>query len=106
MRVKFLPLLILASLGNLTTSLLLIGLSLRLRRWGQAVLFTVNLLMIFALQPIAMITPKSLALHWTEQSLTALGMAALALAAYRLWRQAGSDRPPGLTDRDISAADT
>ena len=102
----FLPLLILASLGNLTTSLLLIGLSLRLRWWGQAVLFTVNLLMIFALQPIAMITPKSLALHWTEQSLTALGTAALALGAYRLWRLAGSDRPPGHTDRGISAADT
>ncbi len=102
----FLPLLILASLGNLTTSLLLIGLSLRLRWWGQAVLFTVNLLMIFALQPIAMITPKSLALHWTEQSLTALGTAALALAAYRLWRLAGSDRPPGHTDRGISAANT
>ena len=90
----FLPLLILASLGNLTTSLLLIGLSLRLRRWGHAVLFTVNLLMIFALQPIAMNSSKSLVLHWTEQSLTALGMAALALAAYRLWRSAGSDRPP------------
>ena len=102
----FLPLLILASLGNLTTSLLLIGLSLRLRWWGQAVLFSVNLLMIFALQPIAMITPKSLTLHWTEQSLTALGTAALALGAYRLWRLAGSDRPPGHTDRGISAADT
>ena len=63
MRVKFLPLLILASLGNLTTSLLLIGLSLRLRRWGQAVLFTVNLLMIFALQPIAMNSSKSLVLQ-------------------------------------------
>ena len=82
----FLPLLTLASLGNLATSLLLIGLSTRLRRWDMAVLFAVNLLMIFALQPIAMINPKPLALHWLEQTLTALGTACLALAAYRLWR--------------------
>jgi hypothetical protein len=88
----FLPLLTLASLGNLATSLLLIGLSLRLRRWDLAILFAVNLLMIFALQPIAMINPKPLALHWLEQSLTALGTACLALAAYRLWRLAGPDR--------------
>ena len=82
----FLPLLILASLGNLATSLLLIGLSLRLRRWGMAILFAVNLTMIFALQPIAIINPKPLALHWLEQTLTALGTACLALATYRLWR--------------------
>jgi hypothetical protein len=91
----FLPLLTLASLGNLATSLLLIGVCLSLQRWGTALLFTVNLLMIFALQPIAMMNPKTLALHWTEQSLTALGTACFALAAYRLWR---------LADRSISHA--
>ena len=85
----FLPLLVLASLGNLTTSVLLIGAALSLRRWGTALLFAVNLLMIFALQPIAMMNPKTLAMHWIEQSLTALGTACFALAAYRLWRLTG-----------------
>jgi hypothetical protein len=88
----FLPLLTLASLGNLATSLLLIGLAMRLRRWDLAVLFTVHLLMIFALPPIAMINPKPLALHWVEQSLTALGTACLALATYRLWLMTRSNR--------------
>ena len=84
----FLPLLVLASLGNLGLSLLLIGASLRLRRWSVAALFAVNLGMIFALQPIAMATPKTLALHWLEQSLTAFGTGCFALAAYLLSRTA------------------
>ena len=82
----FLPLLVLASLGNLAASGLLIAVALRLRRWGTALLFAVNLLMIFALQPIAMMNPKTLAMHWLEQSLTALGTACFALAAYQQWR--------------------
>ena len=102
----FLPLLTLASLGNLATSLLLIGLSIHLRRWDMVILFAVNLLMIFALQPIAMIQPKPLALHWLEQSLTALGTACLALAAYRLWRLAGPDRTATSAGRSAPVADT
>jgi len=82
----FLPLLLLASLSNLAVSVLLIGTSLRLRRWSVAALFAVNLAMIFALQPIAMATPKTLALHWLEQSLTALGTGCFALAAFLLNR--------------------
>lgn len=82
----FLPLLVLASLGNLALSLVLIGAALRLRRWPVAVLFAVNLAMIFALQPIAMASPKTLALHWIEQTLTALGTGCFALAAFLLRR--------------------
>jgi len=85
----FLPLLVLASLGNLAASVLLIRAALLLRSWGTALLFGVNLLMIFALQPIAMMNPKPLAMHWLEQSLTALGTACFAAAAYRLWRRSG-----------------
>ena len=44
--------------------------------------------MVFALQPIAMANPKTLTLHWLEQSLTAFGTACFALAAWRLWRGA------------------
>jgi hypothetical protein len=82
----FLPLLLLASLSNLAVSVLLIGTSMGLRRWSVAALFAVNLAMIFALQPIAMATPKTLALHWLEQSLTALGTGCFALAAFLLNR--------------------
>ncbi len=92
----FLPLLVLASLGNLGSSVLLIRAALGLRRWGTALLFAVNLAMIFALQPIAMASPKTLAMHWLEQSLTAVGTACFALAAYRLWRASGTaTRRPG-----------
>lgn len=92
----FLPLLTLASLGNLLASLLLIVTALGLRRPAIAALFGVNLGMIFALAPIAMANPKTLAMHWTEQSLTALGTACFALAAYLLWRaaRARSGAPP------------
>jgi len=90
----FLPLLILASLSNLAASLLLIRAAVSLHRWGTALLFAVNLLMIFALQPLAMINPKTLAMHWAEQTLTALGTACFALAAYRLWRLTRCERSP------------
>jgi hypothetical protein len=88
----FLPLLALASLGNLGLSSLLIGACLRRRRWSIAALFAVNLGMIFALQPIAMATPKTLVLHWLEQSLTAFGTGCFALAAFLLSRAAAFDR--------------
>jgi hypothetical protein len=84
----FLPLLVLTSLGNLGASVLLIRAALRRRAFVTAGLFAVNLLMIFALQPIAMMQPKTLAVHWLEQSLTALGTACFAWAAWRLWRAA------------------
>jgi hypothetical protein len=87
----FLPLLALASLANLFLSVLLIAAALRLRHWGIALLFGVNLGMIFALQPIAMANPKTLPMHWLEQSMTAVGTACFALAAYLLW-QLGRDR--------------
>jgi hypothetical protein len=85
----FLPLLVLASLSNLALSLVLIGACVRRRRWSAAALFAVNLAMIFALQPIAMAVPKTLALHWLEQSLTAFGTGCFALAAYLLSRAVG-----------------
>jgi hypothetical protein len=87
----FLPLLALASLGNLLLSILLIAAALRLRHWIIALLFGVNLGMIFALQPIAMANPKTLPMHWLEQSLTAFGAACFALGAFLLW-QVGRER--------------
>lgn len=80
----FLPLLGLASFANLLLSLALIASALRLGRKGAAALVVVNLGMTLVLPPIAMASPESLALHWLEQILTALGTAALALAAWRL----------------------
>ncbi len=86
----FLPLLTLASVGNLATSLLLIGAGVHLRRMGIVLLFAVNLVMILGLQPIAMVAPRTLAMHWIEQTLTTLGTGCFALAAYLLWRAATS----------------
>ena len=82
----FMPLLLLASLGNLIVSLQLIAMAFFWRRPAIAILVMVNLVMILALQPIAMAVSRTTAMHWLEQSVTTLGAACLAVAAYRLWR--------------------
>lgn len=82
----FLPLLGLTSIANLVLSLALIASALRLGRQDAALLFGVNLAMVFALPPIAMASPDTLLMHWSEQVLTAIGTAAFALGAFWLWR--------------------
>jgi hypothetical protein len=82
----FLPLLLLTTVGNLTLSLVLITLSLRLRLWAGAGLFAVNLAMVLVLPGIAMMEPKTVGVHWLEQSLTAAGSLAFAVAAWSLLR--------------------
>jgi hypothetical protein len=86
----FLPLLGLTSIANVILTLALIASALRLGLKGAAVLFGVNLAMVFALPPIAMASPDSLVLHWLEQILTAVGTAAFALGSYWLFRAARS----------------
>lgn len=83
----FMPVMNLASLGNITLTVLLFVAAWRQGKRGLALLFTVNLAMVFALIPIAQIEPKSIALHWFEQTLTAVGAATFAWAAYRLHHQ-------------------
>lgn len=82
----FLPLLALASLSNLVMTIHAIRLALSLRQRAAAALFALNLLMVFALPPIAMAAGKTLAIHWIEQTITALGTLCLATAAWRLLR--------------------
>ena len=84
----FLPLMILASLAILSLTALLLRETWRRRALWLAPLFLVNLAMVFALQRIARIEPKTLSLHWLEQSLTALGAGAFALGACLLYRRA------------------
>lgn len=81
----FMPMMSLASLGNITLTILLF-----MTAWGQgkrglAFLFTVNLAMVFALIPIAQVAHKSITLHWFEETLTTFGAACFAVAAYRLY---------------------
>ena len=83
----FLPLMILASVANLTLTVLLLREAWRRKVLWLAPLFFANLAMVFALQRIARIEPKTLSLHWLEQSLTALGAGAFALGAFLLLRQ-------------------
>lgn len=78
--------LMLASISNVALSIFLIRESLRQRLRGVALLFFLNIAMVFALQPIAAMPDKSIAIHWFEQTLTSGGAAAFALAAYSLWR--------------------
>jgi hypothetical protein len=88
----FLPLMFLASVANLTLTVLLLREAWRRRALGLAPLFFANLAMVFALQRIARIEPKTLSLHWLEQSFTALGAGAFALGAWLLLRQVGRAR--------------
>jgi hypothetical protein len=83
----FLPLMILASVANLTLTVLLLREAWRRHALALAPLFLANLAMVFALQRIALIEPKTLSLHWLEQSLTALGAGAFALGAWLLLRR-------------------
>jgi hypothetical protein len=83
----FLPLMALASLANLTLTGLLLREAWRRGAVWLAPLFLANLAMVFALQRIARIEPLTLALHWLEQSLTALGAGAFALGAVLLYRR-------------------
>ncbi len=80
----FMPIMTLASLTNLWLTALLMIEAGRRGKWGVALLFIVNVGMVFALQAIAQIEPKSIALHWFEQTLTTIGAASFALAAYLL----------------------
>lgn len=82
----FLPLLAFVSLGNLILSLQLIRVSLHLRSRPAASLFGLNLLVVFALPPIAIAGPDSIWMHWLEQTLTTVGAGCFAAAAYLLWR--------------------
>lgn len=82
----FFPFLMLATFSNIGLTVLLIREALRQERRGVALLFLVNIGMVFALQPIAAMPDKSIAIHWFEQTLTTGGAAAFALGAFSLLR--------------------
>ncbi|ANB02996.1 hypothetical protein [Ectothiorhodospira sp. BSL-9] len=84
----FLPFMLLTSLGNLGLMALLIRLGWRARQWGVIGLLLVNVLVVFALQPIAMAGADTLAMQWLEQVITALGALCLAVALWLLVRAA------------------
>jgi hypothetical protein len=82
----FMPIMNLASLSNIVLTVLLFAMAWRQGQRGLALLFTINLAMIFALIPIAQIETQSIAIHWFEQTLTAIGAGTFAYASYRLYR--------------------
>ena len=86
----FLPFMLLTTLGNLGLMVLLIRRGWQLRRWGAVALLGINLVVVFGLQPIAMAGADTLALHWLEQVMTALGATAFAAAMWLLLRAADS----------------
>lgn len=85
----FLPFMLLTTLGNLGLMVLLIRRAWQARLWAAVALLGVNVVVAFGLQPIAMAGADTLALHWLEQVMTALGAAAFAAAMWMLL-QAGS----------------
>ncbi|MEM1081143.1 MAG: hypothetical protein AAGH65_06135 [Pseudomonadota bacterium] len=83
-RAWFQPVLSLASLSNITLTVLLVSAAIARRQWLLGGLFLVNLAMVFVLIPISQIEPMTVQVHWFEQSLTSVGSAAFALASLRL----------------------
>ncbi len=90
----FMPIMSLASLSNILLTTLLFRAAWKRGQRFLAVLFTVNLAMVFALIPIAQMDSHSIAMHWLEQTLTALGAAAFAFAAFRLSRGVSDSQNP------------
>ncbi|MEL6405398.1 MAG: hypothetical protein AAFR81_13600 [Chloroflexota bacterium] len=82
----FQPLLMLVSIGNVALISMLVSASMRHKKWGLAGLFFLNIVMTFALQPIATMENLSITMHWIEQTLTTFGAGAFAFAAYQLSR--------------------
>lgn len=78
----FFPLLLLASIANVTLSVMLITGAMRRRRWVAAGLLFLNIAMVFALQPIAAMDDLSITMHWIEQTLTVGGATAFAVGAH------------------------
>lgn len=100
----FMPIMALASLSNIALTILLFSMAWRRGLRGVAILFTVNLGMVFALIPIAQMDSHSIAMHWLEQTLTAIGSAAFAYSAFRLSRDVSSDASVLDNDSAVSAA--
>lgn len=91
----FLPFMLLTTFGNLGLMVLLIRRGWRARQWGVVALLGVNVLVVFGLQPIAMAGADTLALHWLEQVMTAIGAAAFAAALWLLLRAFEARPTPG-----------
>ncbi|MEE4296121.1 MAG: hypothetical protein V2J20_05840 [Wenzhouxiangella sp.] len=100
----FMPIMALASLSNIGLTILLFTMAWRRGLRGVAILFTVNLGMVFALIPIAQMDSHSIVMHWLEQTLTAVGAAAFAYSAFRLSRNISSDVSTSDVDPAVSAA--
>ena len=80
------PVLTLASFSNILLTALLVSASWKRKLWLTGLLFMINLGMVFVLIPISQIEPMTIQIHWIEQSLTAFGTAAFAIAAWYLHR--------------------
>ena len=89
----FMPIMTLASVTNLALTVMLMVAAWRQGRWPLALLFVVNVAMVFALQQIAQIEPMTIALHWLEQTLTAVGAGAFALASFWLYQALSTTLP-------------
>ncbi len=96
----FPPVMNLASLANIVLTVLLFLTAWRAGQRGLAFLFLVNLGMVFALIPIAQMETQSIAIHWFEQTLTAVGAATFAYAAYRLYALLVETRLPAQASVD------
>jgi hypothetical protein len=87
----FTPIMNLASAANITLTAVLFLLAWRQGQRGLASLLLVNLAMVFALIPIAQMESHSIAMHWFEQTLTAIGAGTFAYANYRLYQTITTD---------------
>ncbi len=95
----FPPIMNLASLANIGLTVLLFLIAWHQQQRAIAFLLFFNLAMVFALIPIAQMETQSIAIHWFEQTLTAIGAGTFAYANFRIYREA-AETVPAVGDRD------
>ena len=72
------------TIGNVVIAAMLIAQARRQGQMSVAVLFALNIIVVFALSGMARIPDQTIALQWTEQILNTIGQAAFLYAAYML----------------------
>ena len=78
------------TIGNVVTAVLLIQKSRRLGCNLAAILFLVNIIIVFILSGMARIPTQTIPLQWTEQLLNTLSQGAFVYAAWQLAQRVGS----------------
>lgn len=92
------------TIGNVVLVVLLIQQARRLGLNKMALLFLVNIVIVFILSGLARIPNQTIPLQWTEQLLNTFAQGAFAFAAWKLSLAMTADRRPQTADGQLATA--